>query len=545
MGYHTGVARSEQTPDLLVIPVVQRNGHDAVIFEVLAVIDPCQAAVCVQIALLEGVQIGGDVVPLLGVGIADAVPVIHLDPFHQRDFRDDLVLRERPNRNRDRLFSQNRQPGSILAGLWAVRTVEDLHRQGDGLRALVGQRTVDPNTRAVRRGRRFDHAGIAAGDDHRRVLAVDLEVARGRELNVVAGGVNTVFLCQLFAGDEILQAGGRKCIVQLLLIKCRAVGSICVALYRDLEHLIEHDGLFVTGHVACEIERKRRRQDRLLVDGRSGDRAVIRNDGRVTARPRDRCPLAGGRQHQGFRGLLGQRGLIEDLLGHEVAHLVRVPVNDDRNLDRFRFLAAGQRERCLVGVEPLKSGGQISGSQVSVKIGDIAVVGNIGVRLIFSRAHRRFSRIHHADIGKARVGQPGLHHRLHVAVLAELGVKGPHIFQLGSRFIQRVFICAACRPNIDGKRPICSRIGVCKRAFCRQFNRLFTAFRQSELYGVISDRNILTAPLDIDRFAVLGVHGGQRQHGFFRNVGRKRNVLRDDISLAVFGRADILLMVCM
>ena len=298
VGYHTGVARTEQTPDLLVVPVVQRHGHDAVIFEVLAVVDPGQFAVVIQIALLEGVQIGGDVVPL-DVGIADAVPVIHLDldPFHQRDFRVDLVLRERLYGHLDLLGRKHAHGGKIVSRLRAVRTVEDLHRQGDGLCRLAGQRTVDPNTRTVRRGRRFDHAGIAAGDDDRGVLAVDLQVARGRELNVVAGGVNTICIGrQLRTGNEILQAGGRKCIVQLLLIKCRAVGSICVALYRDLEHLIEHDGLFVTGHVACEIERERRRQDRLLVDGRSGDRAVIRNDGRVTARPRDRCPLAGGRQ---------------------------------------------------------------------------------------------------------------------------------------------------------------------------------------------------------------------------------------------------------
>ena len=39
------------------------------------------------------------------------------------------------------------------------------------------------------------------------------------------------------------------------------------------------------------------------------------------------------------------------------------------------------------------------------------------------------------------------------------------------------------------------------------------------------------------------MHGGQRQHGFFRNVGRKRNVLRDDISLAVFGGANRLLII--
>ena len=224
MGYHIGVARTEQTPDLLVVPVVQRNGHDAVIFEVLAVIDPCQAAVRAQIALLKGVQIGGDVV-LIGVGIADAVPVIHLDPFHQRDFRVDLGLRERLYGHLDLLGRKHAHGGKIVSRLRAVRTVEDLHRQGDGLRALAGQRTVDPNTRAVRRGRRFDHGGVAAGDDHRRVLAVDLEVARGRELNVVAGGVNTIFLCQLFAGDEILQSDAGKGVVQLGLIIHTGTGA--------------------------------------------------------------------------------------------------------------------------------------------------------------------------------------------------------------------------------------------------------------------------------------------------------------------------------
>ena len=225
MGYHIGVARAEQTPDLLIIPVVQRNGHDAVIFEVFAVVDPGQFAVVIQIALLEGVQIGGDVV-LIGVSVADAVPVSVLDPFHQRDFRVDLGLRQRLYGHLDLLERKHAaHGGKIVSRLRAVRTVEDLHRQGDGLRALAGQRTVDPNTRAVRRGRRFDHGGVAAGDDHRRVLAVDLQIARRRELNVVAGGVNTIFLCQLFAGDEILQSDAGKGVVQLGLIIHTGTGA--------------------------------------------------------------------------------------------------------------------------------------------------------------------------------------------------------------------------------------------------------------------------------------------------------------------------------
>ena len=547
MGYHIGVARAEQAPDLQVIPVIQLVGNDSVVLQFLVIIDPCQFAVVIQIALLEGVQIGGDVV-LIGVSVADAVPVSGLDLCHQRDFRVDLGLRQRLYDHLDLLGRKHAHGGKIVSRLRAVRTVEDLHRQGDGLCRLAGQRTVDPNTRAVRRGRRFDHGGVAAGDDHRRILAVDFQIACGRELDVVDRGVNAVFLCQLFAGDEILQADVKKGVVQLLLIKCRAVGSICVALHRDLKRLIEHDGRLAAGHVICALEGEACGQDRLTVDCRPRDHSAVGNDAGVAARPHDLRPLLAlhrCRQVQISLGQLGQRDTVKDFLGHNATDLVHIPVNRDG--DRhilLRLTAAGEREIRFVGVEPLCALiDRFVG--VVIEVGDTADGRDRRRRLNCCGVGRLCRDKFHTDTGKACVGQPCLHHRLHVAVLAEPGIKGPHIFQFGSRFIQRVFICAACRPNIDGKRPICSRIGVCKRAFCRQFNRLFTAFRQSELYGVISDRNILTAPLDIDRFAVLGVHGGQRQHGFFRNVGRKRNVLRDDISLAVFGRADILLMVCM
>ena len=228
------------------------------IFEVLAVVDPGQFAVVIQIALLEGVQIGGDVV-LIGVSVADAVPVIHLDldQFHQRDFRDDLVLRERLYGHLDLLGRKHAHGGKIVSRLRAVRTVEDLHRQGDGLRALAGQRTVDPNTRAVRRGRRFDHAGIAAGDDDRGVLAVDLEVACGRELDVVADGVYAVFIRrQLLTGNEVSEARVGKGALQRRLILLLAVRTVLLGLYRDLEHLIEHDGRLAADCIIREVERE-------------------------------------------------------------------------------------------------------------------------------------------------------------------------------------------------------------------------------------------------------------------------------------------------
>ena len=285
MGYHIGVARAEQAPDLQVIPVIQLVGNDSVVLQFLVIIDPCQFAVVIQIALLEGVQIGGDVV-LIGVSVADAVPVSGLDLCHQRDFRVDLGLRQRLYGHLDLLGRKHAHGGKIVSRLRAVRTVEDLHRQRDGLCRLAGQRTVDPNTRTVRRGRRFDHAGIAAGDDDRGVLAVDLQIARGRELNVVAGGVNTVFLCQLFAGDEILQSDAGKGVVQLGLIihtgtgaaghgavKCAGDGNAVytVAFYRCGQN---------DGGILCRVQR-----DRIGRVIRIVRRAADRKDPRITARP--------------------------------------------------------------------------------------------------------------------------------------------------------------------------------------------------------------------------------------------------------------------
>ena len=129
MGYHIGVARAEQAPDLQVIPVIQLVGNDSVVLQFLVIIDPCQFAVVIQIALLEGAQIGGDVV-LIGVGIADAVPVIRLDLRHQRKLRVDLGLRQRLYDHLDLLGRKHAHGGKIVSRLRAVRTVEDLHRQG-------------------------------------------------------------------------------------------------------------------------------------------------------------------------------------------------------------------------------------------------------------------------------------------------------------------------------------------------------------------------------------------------------------------------------
>ena len=398
------------------------------IFEVLAVIDPCQATVCVQIALLEGVQIGGDVV-LIGVSVADAVPVIHLDldQFHQRDFRVDLGLRQRLYGHLDLLGRKHAHGGKIVSRLRAVRTVEDLHRQGDGLRALAGQRTVDPNTRAVRRGRRFDHAGIAAGDDDRGVLAVDLEVARRRELNVV----HHIGLIERFARYGVGKMCGQR-LIQLVLVERAAVIRVRVALYRYIEHLVQHDLLI------RKLEGELRGQLHLLIERLAGDDAhigvkervrrslLLRADGNgpVAARPLDERPLLAV-HHLGQVEILlcrlRQCHLADDLLGHGLLYLVRVPVNDDRNLDRFRFLAAGEREMRFVGVEPLCALiDRFVG--VVIEVGDTAD-GRDRRRLNCCGVGRLCRDKFHADTGKPCVGQPGLHHRLHVAVLAERGIK--------------------------------------------------------------------------------------------------------------------------
>ena len=429
MGYHFGVARAEQTPDLLVIPVVQRHGHDSVIFEVLAVVDPGQFAVVIQIALLEGVQIGGDVV-LIGVSVADAVPVIHLDldQFHQRDFRDDLVLRERLYGHLDLLGRKHAHGGKIVSRLRAVRTVEDLHRQGDGLCRLAGQRTVDPNTRTVRRGRRFNHAGIAAGDDHRRVLAVDLQVVRGRELNVV----HHIGLIERFARYGVGKMCGQR-LIQLVLVERAAVIRVRVALYRYIEHLVQHDLLI------RKLEGELRGQLHLLIERLAGDDAhigvkervrrslLLRADGNgpVAARPLDERPLLAV-HHLGEVKVrlhrLGQDDPAEDLLAHGVLDPRLIPVNRDGDLHILpRLTAAGEREIRFVGVEPLCALiDRFVG--VVIEVGDTAD-GRDRRRLNCCGVGRLCRDKFHADTGKPCVGQPGLHHRLHVAVLAERGIK--------------------------------------------------------------------------------------------------------------------------
>ena len=294
---------------------------------------------------------------------------------------------------------------------------------------------------------------------------------RGRELNVV----HHIGLIERFARYGVGKMCGQR-LIQLVLVERAAVIRVRVALYRYIEHLVQHDLLI------RKLEGELRGQLHLLIERLAGDHAdiglkervrrslLLRADGNgpVAARPLDLRPLfvvydLG--QVEILLCRLRQCHLADNLLGHGLLYLVRVPVNDDRNLDRFRFLAAGEREIRFVGVEPLKSGGQISGSQVSVKIGDIAVFGNIGVRLFCSRVLRRFSRIRHADIRKF-LRQPCLHHRLHVAVLAEPGVKGAQ----GLRCFFQRFLVRVDRLRGLGLNDKCDRqfsLFVVKREGCR------------------------------------------------------------------------------
>ena len=430
-------------------------------------------------------QIGGDVV-LIGVSVADAVPVSVLDPFHQRDFRVDLGLRQRLYGHLDLLERKHAaHGGKIVSRLRAVRTVEDLHRQGDGLCRLAGQRAVNIHASAVRRGRRFDHAGIAAGDDHRGVLAVDLEVARGRELNVV----HHIGLIERFARYGVGEMCGQR-LIQLVLVERAAVIRVRVALYRYIEHLVQHDLLI------RKLEGELRGQLHLLIERLAGDHAdiglkervrrslLLRADGNgpVAARPLDLRPLfvvydLG--QVEILLCRLRQCHLADNLLGHGLLYLVRVPVNDDRNLDRFRFLAAGQREMRFVGVEPLCALiDRFVG--VVIEVGDTADGRDRRRRLICFGVGRLCRDKFHADIGKARVGQPGLHHRLHVAVLAEPGIKGTQGFRcFFQRFLVRVDRLRGLGLNDKCDRQF-SRFAV-KRELRRQGNFLLALGGQGHL----------------------------------------------------------------
>ena len=101
------------------------------------------------------------------------------------------------------------------------------------------------------------------------------------------------------------------------------------------------------------------------------------------------------------------------------------------------------------------------------------------MRLFCSRVLRRFSRIRHADIRKF-LRQPCLHHRLHVAVLAEPGVKGAQglrcFFQ---RFLVRVDRLRGL--GLNGKLARQLACAVIEREICRQGNFLLALGGQSHL----------------------------------------------------------------
>lgn len=112
MADNVRIRRAEQPPLLAFRPAVHRHGDDAAAGQVCMVIHPDELAVRIQIRLLEGVQVGENVL-CVRVGVADAVKVVRLDLGHERELRVDLRLRVRldfDHRNHAQAATRCRHP---------------------------------------------------------------------------------------------------------------------------------------------------------------------------------------------------------------------------------------------------------------------------------------------------------------------------------------------------------------------------------------------------------------------------------------------------
>ena len=476
---HAGIGRAEQPPLLAFRPAVHRHGDDAAAGQVCMVIHPDELAVRIQIRLLEGVQIGEDVL-CVRVGVADAVKVVRLDLGHERELRVDLRLRERLDFDHEITRSSDAAVG-----------IRERHRDGDVLCRLAGQRAVDGRTRGVVHIRRHDGVFIAARDGHGGVLAVHAKVARGREMNIIGCKILAVALREGQTRHGIAQAAaGGKARVEL----CQQIlahGRL-LPLDGDIEDLAHGNGLLLRvreleGHGRGEGDGLvlRRRLDhadigvkervrRLLVFVADGDRR------RVAGRPgNERPPLAIDdlRQRQilreqvrvlpgGAQALGGE--LARDLGRDRIAHALHVPADDDRDLQCLGRAGLAERKRDVIAAVVHER----RGVRVDEEIRDGAV----------GRDAR--TAIHFLDLGDAdrdaAVVELRAEHRVHVRVLAVFRRQGDGavepLDELAQLALGGFLIQLRLRPDADVKAAVGS--GLAARERRREGDGLDAAGRQ-------------------------------------------------------------------
>ena len=506
---HAGIGRAEQPPLLAFRPAVHRHGDDAAAGDILAVVGPDELAVRIQIRLLEGVQVGENVL-CVRVGVADAVKVVRLDLGHERELRVDLRLRERLDFDHEITRSSDAAVG-----------IRERHRDGDVLCRLAGQQAVDGRTRGVVHIRRHDGVFIAARDGHGGVLAVHAKVARGREVNIVCGKILAVALHKGQTRHGIAQAAvGGKARVEL----CQQIlahGRL-LSLDGDIEDLThgnglllrvreleghsrgEGDGLVLRGRLDHADIGVKERVRRLLVFVADGDCR------RVAGRPGDeRPPLAVDdlRQRQilreqvrvlpgGAQALGGE--LARDLGRDRIAHALHVPADDDRDLQCLGCAGLAERKRDVVAAVVHER----RGVRVDEEIRDGAV----------GRDAR--TAIHFLDLGDtdcdAAVVELRAEHRVHVRVLAVFRRQGDGavepLDELAQLALGGFLIELRLRPDADVKAAVGS--GLAARERRRESNGLDAAGRQRhDAGGRVDDAAVRARPRD-----GRAVHGpGRRQ----------------------------------
>ena len=327
VGDDGAVAGAEAAVLLRVVPAGDVVGLDADGVVGIHVADKL-IAVAVRDDLDERAHVAGDAVAV-AVCLADALPVdvLGADLRHEGRRRVQLVLCQGLDGQGDVLAREHGHGVVVLA--LAAGTGENLHRHGDGLGALAGQRAVGHHARDVRRGRigGDDHAVVARAEQDGRVLAVEvliivavgdgIELPRGRELDVGgdARGVDGRAILRI-----VQTVFGQRGLEQGLIVELAGRG---VALDVDGVDPADREILAAVigqrqrqGHGGILL----RERHRGLVGGEIGGGDVADgDDGRVAGAPRGGRPqlkivalviVDAARVHTGLQGILGQAGEI-------------------------------------------------------------------------------------------------------------------------------------------------------------------------------------------------------------------------------------------
>ena len=217
MGHDVGLAGAEGAVHLAVVPTVDLVGLHADTLGVLLGADEL-IAVAIGHDLNEGPQIAGNGI-LIRVGLPDTLPVYILgaDLLHKGLGGGDLVLGHGLHGQLDLLFGQ----GTRVAGAGAAGAIHDLHRNGDGLGGLTGQRTVHRHPGGVGRIGGGDHIGIAALDNNGRYIAVKAKaILIIGELAHISGGGEMHIGGNGIIGNGLVGAGVIELALDKHLVQC-------------------------------------------------------------------------------------------------------------------------------------------------------------------------------------------------------------------------------------------------------------------------------------------------------------------------------------